>query len=113
MLVERVSRFLCDPRAESFEELALAVFAFQYERVALYRTLCDGRGVSPATVRDGREGPPGRGAAEGLQEQRHWDDGRCRTSRPRRRRRRDRAGQRRKRRAQRPLPAPPPPLSPR
>src|ERR1044072_9067933 len=57
MLVERVSRFLCDPRAESFEELALAVFAFQYERVALYRTLCDGRGVSPATVRDWREVP--------------------------------------------------------
>src|SRR6185436_4026368 len=57
MLVERVARFLCDPQGERFEELALAAFAFQYERVAPYRTLCDGRGVSPATVRDWREVP--------------------------------------------------------
>ncbi|HXT20359.1 MAG TPA: long-chain fatty acid--CoA ligase [Thermoanaerobaculia bacterium] len=57
MLVERIARFLCDPQGDSFDELALAAFAFQYERVAPYRTLCDGRGVSPATVRDWREVP--------------------------------------------------------
>src|SRR6188474_2383536 len=57
MLVERIARFLCDPQGDSFEELALAAFAFQFERVEPYRTLCDGRGVSPATVRDWREVP--------------------------------------------------------
>jgi len=57
MLVERVARFLCDPAGDRFEELALAVFAFQYERVAPYRRLCDGRGVSPATVGDWRQVP--------------------------------------------------------
>ena len=57
MLVERVARSLCDPQGERFEELALAVFAFQYERVAPYRKLCEGRGVSPDTVRDWRDVP--------------------------------------------------------
>src|SRR5688500_5900102 len=57
MLVERIARFLCDPQGDRFEELALAAFAFQYERVAPYRRLCEGRGASPATVRDWREVP--------------------------------------------------------
>jgi acyl-protein synthetase LuxE len=57
MLVERIARFLCDPKGDSFEELALAVFAFQYERVEPYRRLCEGRGVSPDSVRDWREIP--------------------------------------------------------
>ena len=57
MLVERVTHFLGDPEGDRFADLALAVFAFQYERVEAYRRLCDGRGVSPATVRDWREVP--------------------------------------------------------
>jgi hypothetical protein len=57
MLVERIARFIADPAGDRFEELALAVFAFQHERVDPYRRLCDGRGVSPATVRDWREVP--------------------------------------------------------
>jgi hypothetical protein len=57
MLVERVCRFLADPGGDRFEDLALAVFAFQYERVAAYRRLCDGRGATPATVADWRQVP--------------------------------------------------------
>ena len=57
MLVERVARFLADPAGDSFDELALAAFAFQYERVAAYRRLCDGRGVTPATVTDWTQAP--------------------------------------------------------
>jgi hypothetical protein len=57
MLVERIARFLCDPRGDSFDELALAAFAFQFERVEPYRRLCVGRGVSPDRVRDWREVP--------------------------------------------------------
>src|SRR5437016_11526129 len=58
MLVARVNSFLADPAGDRFEELALAAFAFQYERIAAYRRLCDGRGVSPANVSDWRQVPP-------------------------------------------------------
>ncbi len=57
MLVERVARFLCAAEGDRFEDVALAVFAFQYERVEPYRRMCDGRGVSPANVSDWREVP--------------------------------------------------------
>lgn len=57
MLVERVTRFIADPGGDRFEEVALAVFAFQHQRVAAYRRLCAARGVSPATVVDWREVP--------------------------------------------------------
>jgi acyl-protein synthetase LuxE len=57
MLVERITCFLADPAGDSFEELALAAFAFQHEREEPYRRLCESRGVSPATVRDWREIP--------------------------------------------------------
>jgi hypothetical protein len=57
MLVERVCRFVADPGGDSFEGLALAVFAFQYERVEPYRRLCDARGATPATVTDWRAVP--------------------------------------------------------
>lgn len=40
-----------------FEELALALFAFQYERCAPYRRLCERRGRQPASVRSWREIP--------------------------------------------------------
>lgn len=57
MLVERVTRFLVDPAGDRFEDLALATFAFQHERVPAYRRLCEARGVSPATVEHWREVP--------------------------------------------------------
>ncbi|HSN87264.1 MAG TPA: hypothetical protein VL025_10930 [Thermoanaerobaculia bacterium] len=61
MIVERISRFVQTPAAPdagSFEELALAAFAFQFERIAPYRRLCEGRGVTPASVSDWRQVPP-------------------------------------------------------
>ncbi len=61
MITERISRFVQSastaPDTESFEELALAAFAFQFERIAPYRRLCEGRGVTPASVADWRQVP--------------------------------------------------------
>lgn len=57
-MLERIARFIADPGAGSFEELALAVFAFQYERVEPYRRLCDGRGAIPGRVEGWRQVPP-------------------------------------------------------
>ncbi len=57
MLIDRIARFIADPAGDRFEELALAVFAFQHERVEPYRRLCASRGVSPATVGDWRQVP--------------------------------------------------------
>lgn len=58
MIVDRVSRFLTDPGAESFEELALAAFAYQFERIEPFRLLCAGRGVQPGSVAGWRQVPP-------------------------------------------------------
>jgi len=61
VIVERVSRFIQSPAAPdtgSFEELALAAFAFQFERIAPYRRLCEGRGITPTSVSDWRQVPP-------------------------------------------------------
>jgi hypothetical protein len=56
-VIERIVQFISDPAAASFEELALAVFAFQYERIEPYRRLCDGRGAVPGQVADWRQVP--------------------------------------------------------
>ncbi len=58
MIVERVSRFLTAPGSDSFEDLALAAFAWQFERIEPYRRLCAGRGATPETVTDWRRVPP-------------------------------------------------------
>jgi hypothetical protein len=57
VIVDRVTRFLTSPASASFEELALAAFAWQLERVEPYRRLCERRGVSPRTVTDWRQVP--------------------------------------------------------
>ncbi|HEY4595504.1 MAG TPA: hypothetical protein VIJ02_03825 [Thermoanaerobaculia bacterium] len=57
MIVERVTRFLTSPQSDSFADLALAAFAWQFERVEPYRRLCERRGVSPRTVTDWRQVP--------------------------------------------------------
>src|SRR6185436_3703285 len=60
VITDRISRFVQSPAApdaESFEELALAAFAFQLERIAPYRRLCTGRGATPASVADWRQVP--------------------------------------------------------
>jgi hypothetical protein len=57
MLVERICRFVADPGGDRFEDLALAAFALQYERVPVYRRLCDARGATPDNVTDWQEVP--------------------------------------------------------
>src|SRR5215472_9417487 len=56
-LDERVARFLRDPGSTTFEDLALAAFAFQYERIEPYRRLCVSRGASPGGIASWREVP--------------------------------------------------------
>ena len=61
MILDRISRYLTDPQSATFDELALAAFAFQFERIEPYRRLCLGRGVTPETVAaaaDWRRVPP-------------------------------------------------------
>ncbi|HEX9944302.1 MAG TPA: hypothetical protein VGG03_20010 [Thermoanaerobaculia bacterium] len=57
MILDRVVRFLTAPGAERFEDLALAAFAWQFERIEPYRRLCERRGATPATVKDWRQVP--------------------------------------------------------
>lgn len=47
---ERVLRFLTSPGAESFDELALAVFRYQAETNHPYRKWCEALGRTPASV---------------------------------------------------------------
>ena len=62
MILDRIAHYLTDPLADpsgaTFDELALAAFAFQYERIEPYRRLCQGRGLTPDTVTDWRRVPP-------------------------------------------------------
>lgn len=58
MIAERIARFLTEPGSASFEELALAAFAFQYEHIEPFRRLCQGRGLAPGGVSDWRQIPP-------------------------------------------------------
>ena len=58
VIVDRVTRFLTVPDSASFEELALAAFAWQLERVEPYRRLCERRGLTPETVTGWRQIPP-------------------------------------------------------
>lgn len=49
-LQAKVMNFLSDPVADSFEELALAVFGFQYAHNSGYRAYCDARNSGPDHV---------------------------------------------------------------
>ncbi|HUF77970.1 MAG TPA: hypothetical protein VMR44_03525, partial [Thermoanaerobaculia bacterium] len=55
--VDRIARFLADPGSDRFEELALAAFAFQVERIPAVRALAAARGALPGAVRGWREVP--------------------------------------------------------
>ena len=57
MPLARITDFIADPNSGDFNELALAAFAFQCERIAPYRDLCDRRGIDPAALRDWRAIP--------------------------------------------------------
>jgi len=49
-LLDRIRRFIADPDTDSFDDLALAAFAWSHQRVAPYARLCDERGRTPGTV---------------------------------------------------------------
>ncbi|HSS49376.1 MAG TPA: hypothetical protein VLX28_10550 [Thermoanaerobaculia bacterium] len=57
MIEDRVSRFLNRPDSAAFDELALAAFAWQFERVEPYRRMCERRGATPETVGEWRQVP--------------------------------------------------------
>ena len=57
MIVERISEFLRAPDEGAFESLAGAAFTYQFERLPAYRTLCERRGQTPATVATWRDVP--------------------------------------------------------
>jgi hypothetical protein len=52
-----VLAYIADPASSSFEKLALAVFAHQFEACEPYRSFCRTRGRTPATVSDWRDIP--------------------------------------------------------
>ncbi len=58
MIVERIAAFIAHPESTGFGPLALDAFAFQYERIAPYRALCEQRGADPSRVADWRQVPP-------------------------------------------------------
>ncbi|MBP7589303.1 MAG: hypothetical protein KBA72_15205, partial [Thermoanaerobaculia bacterium] len=68
MIVEKISRFVASPQALSspagvaeesmaFESLALAAFAYQFDRLAPYRAMCERAGKSPSSVTSWRDVP--------------------------------------------------------
>lgn len=57
MLLQHIARFITDPATGTFDALALDAFAFQYERIAPFRALCERRGVRPGAVTDWRSTP--------------------------------------------------------
>lgn len=57
MIVERIRDFVARPVPERFEELALAAFAYQFERIAPYRAMCERAGRTPASVASFRDVP--------------------------------------------------------
>lgn len=58
VILDRISRFLTAPESGSFDDLALAAFAYQFERVLPFRRMSEGRGLDPGTVAGWREIPP-------------------------------------------------------
>ena len=62
-LLFRVRSYMADDRAEleedeAFNRLALALFAFQFDNVPIYRCLCESRGIRPGLVEHWSRIPP-------------------------------------------------------
>ena len=55
---DAVLELIRDPASTTFEALALAVFAHQFECISAYRRVCEQRRATPATVLDWRDIPP-------------------------------------------------------
>lgn len=56
-MIERISAHLRAPDEAAFEPLALDAFAYQFERIAAYRALCERAARTPVTVASWREVP--------------------------------------------------------
>jgi len=56
-VIDRIETFIAHPESSDFDDLARQAFAFQYERLAPYRRLCDRRGATPEAITDWREIP--------------------------------------------------------
>ena len=54
---DAVLRFIADASIGTFEQLALDVFAHQFELISAYRRVCEQRGATPTSVHDWREIP--------------------------------------------------------
>jgi Acyl-protein synthetase, LuxE len=50
-IFDQVIAYIRQPERGSFDDLALEVFAYQFEAVSAYRRFCSARGVSPTTVK--------------------------------------------------------------
>lgn len=57
-LLGRLGAFIDRPETGSFDQLALEVFAFQFERVEPFRRLAEARGLRPQELADWRQIPP-------------------------------------------------------
>lgn len=57
MLARRIARYIADSTSATFEDLSLAAFAFQFERLEPYRRLCEERRALPEAVRQWRDIP--------------------------------------------------------
>lgn len=57
MPYDKILRFLRDSSGGDFAALALAAFAFQFERIPAYRRLCERRGRQPGSLGSWREIP--------------------------------------------------------
>lgn len=56
-LIQRISRFVEDPRSDGFEDLAREAFRFQFENIPPYRRLCEARGILPDDLSSWRQVP--------------------------------------------------------
>ncbi|MGH9464161.1 MAG: hypothetical protein ACRD0X_00840 [Thermoanaerobaculia bacterium] len=57
VILERIRRFIAAPQTDDFDVLARTAFAFQFERIAAFRSHGERLGVTPATLTDWREVP--------------------------------------------------------
>lgn len=57
MIVERIASYVQKPEPAAFDELARAAFAFQFERIPVFRALCERQDKRPEQVASWREIP--------------------------------------------------------
>jgi hypothetical protein len=58
VIVDRVARFISEPCRADFNDLALAAFAFQYQKIEPYRRLCNEHRAEPGRITHWTQIPP-------------------------------------------------------